>query len=74
MASMIIVRGLPGSGKSTFAQETLEKSPELVWVEADQFFTDSNGVYVFAPAKIKEAHTWCQDHILGARTRYGQRY
>lgn len=48
------VRGLPGSGKSTFA-----KSLGGVHFEADMYFVDENGVYNFDPTKIKMAHNWC---------------
>lgn len=48
------VRGLPGSGKSTFA-----KSLGGVHFEADMYFVDKNGVYNFDPTKIKMAHNWC---------------
>ena len=51
---LYIVRGLPGSGKSTFA-----KSLGGVHFEADMYFVDENGVYNFDPTKIKMAHNWC---------------
>lgn len=50
---LFIVRGLPGSGKSTFAS-TISN----VYFEADQFFMQ-NGVYNFDPLKLKDAHAWC---------------
>jgi predicted kinase len=52
---LILVRGVPGSGKSTFA-----RSLGGVHYEADMFFLDENSNYVFVPSKIKEAHHWCQ--------------
>jgi predicted kinase len=51
---LYIVRGLPGSGKSTFA-----KSLGGVHFEADMYFIDENGVYNFDFTKIKMAHNWC---------------
>ncbi len=46
--TLTLVRGLPGSGKSTYA-----KTLNAVLVEADQFFIDSNDTYQFDPALIK---------------------
>jgi len=57
---LYIVRGLPGSGKSTFA-----KSIALVNFEADMFFMN-DGEYKFDFSKIKEAHQWCQESTLDA--------
>ena len=57
---LYIVRGLPGSGKSTFA-----KSIAPVHFEADMFFMN-NGEYKFDFSKIKEAHQWCQESTQDA--------
>jgi len=67
MPKLIIIRGLPGSGKSTFAKEYLSIFGELlesqghptVHIEADMFFEDAYGNYNYDPSKIKEAHEWC---------------
>lgn len=56
MNTLYIVRGLPGSGKSTFAKELV---PEFLVCEADKFFETENG-YEFDPSKLKDAHEWCQ--------------
>ena len=50
MKTLYIVRGLPGSGKSTFAH-TLD-CPVF---EADMFFVNSEGVYNFDFTRIKDA-------------------
>ena len=57
---LVLVRGLPGSGKSTFAN--------LVWnnyaiCEADKFFYDKEGNYNFDASKLKQAHEWCQNQV-----------
>ena len=57
MKTLYIVRGVPGSGKSTFA-----KSLGGTHFEADMFFM-KDGVYKFDVSKIKEAHKWCQDSV-----------
>lgn len=53
---LIIVRGLPGSGKSTFA-----KSLGCPYFEADDYFVGKDGKYNFDISKIKLAHQWCKD-------------
>lgn len=50
---LFIVRGLPGSGKSTFASILSD-----VYFEADQFFMQE-GSYKFDPSKLRDAHAWC---------------
>ena len=55
---LIIVRGIPGSGKSTFA-----KILGGVHYEADMFFLDQHSNYVFDPSKIKDAHAWCMNSV-----------
>jgi predicted kinase len=59
---LYIVRGLPSSGKSTFAK-SLVKSKDYCHKEADMFFIDDDGNYNFNPSKLKEAHQWCQEEI-----------
>ena len=66
MQHFYFVRGLPGSGKSTFARECLNA---FVVCEADMWFEQFNGGK-FDPARLKEAHAWCleqakQGLILG---------
>lgn len=58
MCKLILIRGLPGSGKSTFA-ESLKKNDSTVIVEADQYFIDSDGVYKFDASKLGAAHLSC---------------
>lgn len=59
MRNLYLVRGLPGSGKSTFA-----KSIAKPWqiFEADQFFM-CKGVYNFDYTKIKDAHNSCKRRV-----------
>lgn len=54
---LVLVRGLPGSGKSTYAQ-TLK---DFAHFEADMFFVGRDFEYHFDPSRIKEAHQWCQE-------------
>ena len=60
MKKLYIVRGLPGSGKSTFA-EALVGSDFLV-CEADKYFI-VDGEYKFDGTKLKQAHEWCRNRV-----------
>lgn len=63
MAKLLLIRGLPGSGKTTLARKMVAEakvSADIAIFEADMFFEDANGNYNFSPAKIKDAHEWCQ--------------
>ena len=53
---LILLRGLPGSGKSTVAR----RMTDYVHLETDKYFEDMEGEYKFNPVKLSEAHTWCQ--------------
>jgi tRNA uridine 5-carbamoylmethylation protein Kti12 len=58
--SLYIIRGLPGSGKTTLAKELLEKGIVDHIVEADQFMVDENDNYKFDPTRLKFCHESCQ--------------
>ena len=67
MSNLIIIRGLPGSGKTTLAQHLVKTEIEAglsCWtrVEADMYFVE-DGVYKFDPSKIRDAHAWCQKTV-----------
>ena len=59
---LILLRGLPGSGKTTLAKIILQlrstDEPEVL--SADDFFEDKEGDYNFDSTKLKEAHNYCQ--------------
>ena len=59
MKTLILLRGLPGSGKSTFAK----LFHTTFWFEADKYFEDEDGNYYFDPTKLKEAHQWCKNRV-----------
>ena len=61
-ARLILIRGLPGSGKSTMARAMEDRRH----FEADMFFEDANGVYNYDREKIKDAHEWCQRETFNA--------
>jgi len=61
MKSLFIIRGIVGSGKSTFANIIVDN---VAVCEADQYFIDKEtGEYKFNPDKIKIAHQWCKDEV-----------
>jgi predicted kinase len=58
--TLILVRGCPGSGKSTFA-----KTLGGIHFEADMYFM-KDGEYKFNPSEIKSAHNWCMIQVQKA--------
>lgn len=58
---LVLVRGLPGSGKSTIARNM----EGYIHIEADMYFVKKNG-YQYDPSKVKEAHAWCQKRTKDA--------
>jgi predicted kinase len=57
---LIILRGLPGSGKSSFANFIWQSG---VIFEADQYFYDNEGNYNFDATKLGAAHKDCQSRV-----------
>ena len=60
---LFIVRGIVGSGKSTFA-----KTLGGYHVEADMYFINDDGEYNFDPQQLPTAHKWCKtmvDELMG---------
>jgi predicted kinase len=58
MKNLYLLRGLPGSGKSTLANQIGD-----TYFEADMYFINENGEYIFNGADIKKAHQWCQSQV-----------
>lgn len=54
---LYIVRGIPGSGKTTYAKKL--GCPEF---EADQYFM-VGGKYRWDPRRLKNAHNWCKRNV-----------
>jgi len=63
VGDLILLRGLPGSGKSTLGEVILHtyglNNTNNV-LSADDFFVDEKGNYNFDVTKLKEAHNSCQ--------------
>ena len=58
MKNLYLLRGLPGSGKSTLADQIGDTH-----FEADMYFINEDGEYIFNGADIKKAHQWCQSQV-----------
>lgn len=58
MRTLILVRGLPGAGKSTIAH-----SYGRMVIEADQYFLNDKGEYKFDRSKLHHAHRDCQGRV-----------
>lgn len=57
---LILVRGLPGSGKTTYVNRNFPT--RYIHLEADHFRTDCRGHYLYDPAKNGICHRLCQDY------------
>lgn len=68
MKKLILVRGLPGSGKSTFAEMYLLGATDAIRVEADDYFYKINPntdevEYNFDASQLPMAHKYCKDVV-----------
>lgn len=59
---LTLVRGLPGSGKTTYAKCLLYVNgrQNTLHYEADHWFEDAKGDYHFDVNQLHKAHKWCQ--------------
>jgi predicted kinase len=68
MKTLILLRGLPGAGKSTLAKE-LARGRESIHCEADQYFTKETGEYEFRMEELADAHSSCREKCWAAMQR-----
>jgi predicted kinase len=59
---VVILRGVSGTGKSTFVNKNY---PNAIVVSTDKFF-ETNGEYKFELGKIGMAHSWCFNKYIEA--------
>lgn len=64
MKTVIIIRGLPGSGKSTFAK--LLCQGDAIKISMDDFWTRDGQPYSFDQSKIPEAIAWTHQQFQRA--------
>lgn len=62
MPTLYIIRGIPGSGKTTFAERLRTAGLFQRYWEADDFMKE-NGVYKFDPARLAYCHRCCQQEV-----------
>jgi uridine kinase len=61
MKTVLILRGVSGSGKTTFAETLKALNPDRVAIcSADDYFYDEKDHYNFDPSALGKAHLYCQ--------------
>jgi len=68
--NLVLVRGLPGSGKSTFASNLEGILADVYYfdvmhIEADMYFVRPDGCYDFNYKFLGKAHDWCFNKAVG---------
>ena len=69
---LILVRGLPGTGKSTSGEGLVQHGYADVHLEADMYFVGDDGVFNYRQGEIGRAHAWCKEqtnlHLHAGKT------
>lgn len=60
---LYLLRGVPGAGKSTLAQQLSVLLGEP-YFEADMYHLDMDGVYQWQSENLSASHAWCERQIL----------
>jgi predicted kinase len=63
MNNLILLRGLPGAGKSTAAGLLGSPGAGSAHYEADMYFALETGEYQFDATKLPQAHSWCKNMV-----------
>ncbi|NXI18747.1 N42L2 protein, partial [Irena cyanogastra] len=66
---LLILRGLPGSGKSTLSRVLLGQSYDGVVLSTDDYFRQRYG-YTYNAAQLGDAHEWNQKREKGYRVEF----
>ena len=68
--TLVLMKGLPGSGKSTLSRELAQANQSSVILSTDEYFMDENNNYRFNALLLGAAHTWnqnrCREHMQAA--------
>lgn len=67
--TLYLIRGVPGSGKSTIGKKMLAEGVVHAHFEADMYFTSPTGRYDYDNTKVNLAHKWCRQQTLEAIQR-----
>ena len=65
MPTLYLIRGVPGSGKSSLAQELKGAGLVEEVLEANDYFTDLDGNYEFRQDRLHMAHAYSQGGCKG---------
>ena len=63
MKDLILVRGVPGAGKSSIADIIKHGRADRYMIATDDYFTDRDGNYKFDGSKIVENHAKCLNAV-----------
>ena len=66
MKQLYIIRGIPGSGKSTLAHKLMAAhllDGTAIHCEADQYFVNRRGEYLYDRTKVQDAHWFCVNKV-----------
>lgn len=64
MATLYLMQGIPGSGKSTIARAISENTGAVIFSTDDYWYLNDPTKYQFDPNLIGEAHRWNQQRTL----------
>lgn len=59
MKTLILIRGLPGAGKSSLVEALLDAGADINCYATDDWFTNEEGEYHFNAKKLAEYHSQC---------------
>lgn len=62
-STLYLIRGIPGSGKSSFAMQLFNTGLVHHIFEADDYMYEE-GLYVFKPEKLSYSHRMCQSNTV----------
>jgi predicted kinase len=65
MLELVIIRGVPGTGKTTLARQVFVPMG-YVHCEADMFFAGRGGTHPFSKDLWPQAHNWCKMQVCKA--------